>query len=47
MCKTKSNFEKFQNTVNLVYTVGAISEMMILTMFAMVSIMSITGVEIS
>ena len=29
MCKTNSNFEKFENTVNLMYTVCAMSEMMI------------------
>ena len=29
MCKTNCKFEKFENTVNLVYTVCAMSEMMI------------------
>ena len=47
MCKTNSNFEKFENTVNLIYTVCAMSEMMIQTIFAIVNMMRITGVEIS
>ena len=47
MCKTNSNFEKFQNAVNLIYTVWAMLEMMIKTMFAIVSMMRITTVEIS
>ena len=47
MCKTNCKFEKFQNTVNLIYYVCAMSEMMIQTMFAIVSMMRITGVEIS
>ena len=34
-------------TVNLIYTVCAMSEMMIQTMFAIVNMMPITGVEIS
>ena len=29
MCKTNWKFEKFENTVNLIYTVCAMSEMMI------------------
>ena len=45
MCRTKSNFEKFENTVNLIYTVCAMSEKMIQTMFAIGSLMHITGVE--
>ena len=45
MCKTNSNFERFQNTVNLIYTVCAISEMMISRTFTIVSIVRITGVE--
>ena len=28
MCKTNSNFEKSQNTVNVIYTVRAMSEIM-------------------
>ena len=28
MCKTNSNFEKFENAVYLVYTVGGMFEMM-------------------
>ena len=47
MCRTKGNFEKFENTVNLIYTVCAMSEMMISTMFAIVNMMRITGVVIS
>ena len=47
MCKTNSNFEKFQNVVNLIYTVWAMLEMMIKTMFAIVNMMRITTVEIS
>ena len=47
MCRTNSNFEEFENTVNLMYTVCAMSEMMIQTMFAIVNMMPITGVEIS
>ena len=29
MCRTNCKFEKFENTVNLIYTVCAMSEMMI------------------
>ena len=29
MCRTNGKFEKFENTVNLMYTVSAMSEMMI------------------
>ena len=47
MCKTNCNFEKFQNAINLIYTVWAMLEMMIKTMFAMVSMMRITRVEIT
>ena len=47
MCKTNCNFEKFQNPLNLIYTACAMLEMMIKTMFAIVSMMCITGVEIS
>ena len=47
MCKTNCNFEKFEITVIGIYTVCAMSEMIISTMFAMVSMMRITGVEIS
>ena len=46
MCKTNSNFEKFENTANLIYTVCALSEMMIKTIFAIVIMMRITGAEI-
>ena len=28
MCRTNSNFEKFEKTINLIYTVGAMLEMM-------------------
>ena len=47
MCRTNSIFEKFEITVNLIYTVCAMSEMIIKTIFAMVSMMRIRGVEIS
>ena len=47
MCKTNCKFEKFENTVNLIYTVCAMSKMMIQTMFAIVNMMCITGVVIS
>ena len=47
MCKTNNNFEKFQNTANLLYTVWAMLEMIIWTMFAIVSMMRVTIVEIS
>ena len=47
MCITNSNFEKFENTVNLIYTVRAMSKMMIKTMFAIVNMMRITVVVIS
>ena len=29
MCKTNCNFEQFENTINLIYTMHAMSEMMI------------------
>ena len=47
MCKTNGYFEKFENTVNLIYTVCAMLEMMIQTMSTIVSMVRITGVEIS
>ena len=47
MCKTNCSFEKFQNAFNLIYTVCAMLEMMIKAMFAIVSMMRITTVEIS
>ena len=47
MLKTNCNFEKFEITVFLIYTVCAMSEMMIYPLFAMVSMMRIRGVEIS
>ena len=47
MCKIYSNFEKIENAVNLIYTLWAKVEMIIYTMFAIVGIMRITGVEIS
>ena len=47
MCKTNSNFEKSQNSLNLIYTVCALSEMMIYPLFAMLNIMAIRVVEIS
>ena len=45
--KTNSNFEKFRNVVNLIYTLCAMLEMMIQTMFAIVRKMRLTGVEVS
>ena len=47
MYKRNCNFEKFQNALNLIYTVCEMLEMMIKTMFAIVSMMRITTVEIS
>ena len=47
MCTTNWNFEKVENTLNLIYTVCAMSEMMTWTMFAMVSMMRIPGVDSS
>ena len=47
MCRTNCNFEKFENTVYPIYTVCVMAEMMIKTIFAIVSMMRITGVEIS
>ena len=47
MCRTNSKFEKFEKTLYVMYTVCAMSEMMILTMFAIVNMMRITGVVIS
>ena len=47
MCKTNWNFEKFQNAVNIIYTVCGMLEMMNETIFAIVSLVRITGVEIS
>ena len=46
LCRTSCNFEKFENIGNLIYTVCAMSEMIISSMFAIVSMMRITGVEI-
>ena len=42
MCKTNTNFENFENTVNLIYTLCAMLEMMIWTTFTIAS-----GVQIS
>ena len=47
MCQNKQQFRKFENIVNLIYTAYAISEMMFWTTFTMVSMVRITGVEIS
>ena len=47
MWKTNSYFENFENTVNLMYTVCAMLEMMIYTMFAIVRMWRTTGIEIS
>ena len=45
-CRISCNFEKFENIGNLIYTVCAMSGMIISSMFAIVSMMRITGVEI-
>ena len=47
MCKTKCNFEKFQNTLNMMNTVCAMSAIMIYTLFVIVSTVRITAVQIS
>ena len=47
MWKTKTNFEKFQNALYLIYTVGVMLEMMRWTTFGIVSMVRLTGVEIS
>ena len=47
MCKTNCNFEKFKKAINLIYNVCAMLQVMIKTMFAIVSMMRITTVEIS
>ena len=47
MCQNKQEFRKFENIVNLIYTAYAISEMIIWTTFTIVSMVRITGVEIS
>ena len=47
MCKANRKFEKFDNTVNLIYTVCAMSGMMIYAMFAIVNMIRITGLVIS
>ena len=47
MCKTNCNVEKFENTVNVIYTVWPMSEMMISITFSKVSKVRISGVQIS
>ena len=47
ICRTERNFEKFENTVKLIYTMCAMLERVIYTMFVILSMMRITGVEIS
>ena len=47
MCKSNSNFEKFENTVNLIYTLCAMSEMMIWTTFTIASMVRMSAVQIS
>ena len=47
MCQNKQEFRKFEKIVNLIYTAYAISEMIIWPTFTMVSMVRITGVEIS
>ena len=46
MCKTNSNFEKFQNAANLIYTVRNVGNDDS-NYFALVSMMRTTGVQIS
>ena len=43
----KEQFRKVESTVNLIYTVCAMSGMMSYTMFAIVNMMRLTGVVIS
>ena len=43
MCKTNSNFEKFQNTVNLRYTLCAMLEMIIWTTFTIASMVRMSA----
>ena len=47
MCKRNSNLENFENTLSLIYTLCAMLEMMIETMFAIVSMIRLNGAEIS
>ena len=47
MWRANRKFEKFESTVNLIYTVCAMSGMMIYIMFAIVNMIRITGVVIS
>ena len=47
MCKRNSYFQKSQNTLNVIYTVCAMSEIMILTLFAIVGTVRLSGVKIS
>ena len=47
MFKTNCNIEKFENTVNFIYTVWPMSEMMIWTTFTIGSMVRNTGEEIS
>ena len=47
MCKANRKFEKFESTVNLLYTGCAMSKMMTSTIFSIVNMMRITGVVIS
>ena len=47
MCKRNSNFENFENTVKLIYTLCAMFEMMIWTTFIIASMVRISGVQIS
>ena len=47
MCKTNGHLENFENTVNLIYTVYAMLEMMIWTTFTIASMVRISAVKIS
>ena len=47
MWKTNTNLEKSQHNLNMIYTVCAMSEITIQILFAIVSMVRITAVQIS
>ena len=47
MCKTNSNFENYENTVNPIYTLGAMLEMMNWKKFTIARMVRISAVQIS
>ena len=47
MCKTNCNFEKFQKTSNMIYTVSTMWDIMLKTMLLIVGTVRITAVQIS